>query len=73
MSASFDLTRTKATGANSNGFMFTVNNRMNLSDICFPSSAGLAIGMGNVVTECNTFTTIHAFCHIYTPPSLKII
>ena len=68
LSASFNLTRTKATGANSNGLVFTVDDSADLSDISLPSSAGFAVRVGNVVTECNTLVAVHAFCHIYTPP-----
>jgi hypothetical protein len=51
--------------------MFTVNNSTDLSDISLPSSAGFAIGVGNVVTESYTLFAVHAFCHIYTPPFFK--
>jgi hypothetical protein len=51
--------------------VFTVNNSTDLSDISLPSSAGFAIGVRNIVTECYTLAAAHAFCHIYTPPSLK--
>jgi hypothetical protein len=51
--------------------VFTVNNSTDLSDISLPSSAGFAIGVRNIVTECYTLAAAHAFCHIYTPPFLK--
>ena len=51
MSASFNLTRTKATGANSNCLVSAVNNRLNLSDVRLPASVGLSVGVGNIATE----------------------
>lgn len=67
------LAGTKATGANSNGLVFTVDDSADLSDISLPSSACFTVRVRNVVTECNTLVAVHAFCHIYTPPILNFV
>lgn len=72
-SASFDLARAKATGTDRNCLVLSVDNGADLSDIRLPGSAGFAVGVGNIVSECNAFAAIHTFCHICTPPFLKFI
>lgn len=51
--------------------MFAVYYSLNLSDVRFPCSVCLAVGMGNVVTECNALSADAALCHIIIPPSME--
>ena len=61
-----DLTRTKATRAYVNGLMGSVHNCLNLADIGLPSSVGLAVGVGNVVTKSHALTANATICHFDT-------
>ena len=61
-----NLSRTKATGANTNGLIGSVDNSLNLADIRLPGSVGLAVGMGNVVTKGNALAANTALSHFDT-------
>jgi hypothetical protein len=62
--SSFDLAGAETTRANRYGLVCSVNNGANLSDVCFPGSACFTVGVRNIVSERNTFTAAHTFCHI---------
>ena len=66
MLRSFYLAGAKATGANGNRLVSAVDIRAYLSEIGLPSSACLAVGVGNVVSENERLTATYTFCHIYT-------
>ena len=59
-----NLAASQATGANSNLLVGTVYNSIDLSDVCLPGSACFTVGVRNIVSESNTFTAAHTFCHI---------
>lgn len=63
-----DLTGTQATRANVQGCMSAVYIRFYFSDIGLPLSVGLAIGMGNIVTEHNAFAAEFTLSHFSAPP-----
>lgn len=56
--------RTQAAGADIDCLVLTVDNNLNGSDVRFPSSVGLSVGMGNIMTKGNTLFTDAAFCHV---------
>ena len=58
-----DLSGTKATGANCNGGMSTVNNCLNLTNVRLPGSVGLTVRVGNVMTEGHALTADAALSH----------
>lgn len=58
-----DLSGTKATGANINSGVCTVNNCLNLTDVRLPGSVSLAVRVGNVVTKGNALTADTALSH----------
>ena len=60
------LSRTKATRANCNSLVRTVNNRLYLADIGLPGSVGLAVRVGNVVTKGNALAADTALSHFDT-------
>ena len=62
--SSFDLAGAETTRANRYGLVCSVNNGANLSDVCLPGSACFTVGVRNIVSESNTFTAAHTFCHI---------
>ena len=64
--STLNLSRTKATGANANGLVGSVDNSLNLTDIRLPGSVGLAVGMGNIVTKGNTLAANTALSHFDT-------
>ena len=60
------LSRTKATRANCNSLVRTVNNRLYLADVRLPGSVGLAVRVGNVVTKGNALAADTALSHFNT-------
>ena len=64
--SALDLSGTKATRANVNGTVSTVNNCLNLADIGLPGSVGLTVRVGNVVSEGNALTANATFSHFDT-------
>ena len=58
-----DLSGTKATRADRNGGMSTVNNCLNLTDVRLPGSVGLTVRVGNVMTEGHALTADAALSH----------
>ena len=61
-----NLTGTKATGANGNGRVRAVYNCLNLADVGLPGSVGLAVGVGNVVTEGHALAADATLSHFDT-------
>ena len=64
--SAFDLSGTKATGANVNGGMRSVNDSLYLADVGLPGSVGLAVRVGNVVTKGNALAADTALSHFDT-------
>ena len=64
------LTGTKATGANANRLVSTVNNRLYLADIGLPGSVGLTVRVRYVVSESNTLAANATFSHFDTSKNL---
>ena len=64
--SALDLSGTKATRANVNGAISTVNNCLNLADVGLPGSVGLAVRVRNVVTKSNAFTANATLSHFDT-------
>lgn len=58
--------RAKATGANVNRLMCSVNNGLDSADVRLPRSVGFAVGVGYVVPEGNALSANTALCHFYT-------
>lgn len=56
--------RAQTAGADIDRLVLTVDNDLNGSDVRLPSSVGLSVGMGNIMTKGNTFFTDAAFCHV---------
>ncbi len=63
-SGSLYLARTQTTRADRDGFMGSVHNGADLSDVGLPGSAGFAVGVGNIISERNALSAVHTFCHI---------
>ena len=61
-----NLAGTKATRANADGLMSTVNDSLYLSDVRLPGSVGLAVGVRHVVSEGNALTADTALSHFDT-------
>ena len=61
-----NLARAQATGANRHGGGGPVNDSLYLTDIGLPRTVGLAMGVGNVLTEHNALSANTALCHIDT-------
>ena len=61
-----DLAGAQATGAYVNGRVRTVNDCLHLADVGLPSSVGLAVGVGYVVTEGHALAANAAICHFDT-------
>ena len=59
-----DLAGTQATSANRHGGGGTVNNSLYLTDVGLPRTVGLAVRVGNVLTEHNALAAYTALCHI---------
>ena len=57
------LHRAQATGANRNSLRVAPDGNLNLADIGLPTSLGLAVRVGNVLAEHDTFAADTAFCH----------
>ena len=66
--SALDLSRTKATGANVDGLGGAVDNCLNAADVCLPGSVGLAVRVGNVVSEDNALAANFTLCHFVFPP-----
>ncbi len=64
--SALDLSGTKATGANVNGTVSTVNYCLYLTDVGLPGSVGLTVRVGNVVSKGNALTANATFSHIDT-------
>ena len=67
-SCALDLAGTQATGTNVDRFVAAVYNSLDTTDVRFPSSVGLAVGVRNVMTEHNALSAKVTFCHELTPP-----
>ena len=61
--SALDLSRTKATRANVNGLVGSVDNCLDTADVCLPGSVGLTVRMGNVVSEDNALAADFTLCH----------
>ena len=61
-----NLAGTKATGANGNGCIRAVNNCLNLTNVGLPGSVGLAVRVGNVMTEGHALAADTALSHFDT-------
>ena len=61
-----DLSRTKATRANVNRLIATVNYGLYLTDVRLPGSVGLTVRVRNVVSESDALTANAAFSHFDT-------
>ena len=61
-----DFARTQATRTNRNGCGCTINNSLYLADIRLPTSVGLAVRVGDVLSENNALSTDTTFCHFDT-------
>ena len=55
--------RAQTAGADIDRLVLTVDNDLNGSDVRLPSSVGLSVGVGNVVTEHNAFAANITLCH----------
>ena len=64
--SALDLSGTKATGANVNGTVGTVNYCLYLTDIGLPGSVGLAVRVGNVMSKGNALAANATLSHIDT-------
>ena len=69
-SGSFNLACAQTTWTNRNGFMGSVYDGTDLSDIGLPGSACFAVGMGNIISKRNTLSAVHTFCHILHLPRI---
>jgi hypothetical protein len=69
--SALDLSRTKATGANVDGLGRTVDNGLNAADVCLPGSVGLAVRVGNVVSEDDALAADFTLCHFKFPPEIS--
>ena len=67
-SGSLYLARTQTTRADRDGFMGSVHNGADLSDVGLPGPAGLSVRVGNVVAERDALAANRALCHVYAPP-----
>ena len=68
------LAGTQAARAHVNRLVRAVYNSLNASDVGLPHSVGLAVGVGNILTESYAFAADRAFCHVkYTSVYSKII
>jgi hypothetical protein len=61
-----DLSGTKATGANCNSSVTTVNYRFNLTDVRLPGSVCLTVRVRHVVSESNALTAYATLSHFST-------
>jgi hypothetical protein len=64
--STLDLSRAKATGANVNGTVSTVNNCLYLTDVGLPGSVGLTVRVGNVMSKGNALTANATLSHFDT-------
>ena len=62
--SSFDLTGTKATGANIHRLGRTADDSLNSSDVRFERSVFLAVRVRNGATERNALSAYTALCHV---------
>ena len=68
LNGSGDLAGAQATGANGDRLDSPVDVSLDLADIGLPHSVGLAVGVGDVVTEGHALSAYTAFCHLSIPP-----
>ena len=66
--SALDLSRTKATRANVNGLVRSVDNGLYTADVCLPGSVGLTVRVGNVVSEDDALSADFTLCHFKIPP-----
>ena len=66
LDSALDLAGTETTGTNVNGLVGTVNNCRHLSDVGLPGSVGLAVRVGNVMTEGHALAADTALSHFDT-------
>ena len=64
--SALNLSGTKATRANVNGSIGSVNYCLNPTDVGLPGSVGLAVGVRHVVSESNALTADTALSHFDT-------
>jgi len=64
--SALDLSGTKATGANGNGTVGSVNYCLDLADVRLPGSVGLTVRVGNVMSEGNALTANATLSHFDT-------
>ena len=64
--SALDLSGTKATGANGNSSVSSVNYSLNLTDVGLPGSVGLTVGVRYVVSKNNALTADTALSHFDT-------
>ena len=64
--SALDLSGTKATRANVNGSVRSVNYCLNPTNVGLPGSVGLAVGVRHVVSESNALTADTALSHFDT-------
>lgn len=57
------LHRAQATGANRNSLRIATDGNLNLADVRLPTSLGLAVRVGDILTEHNALAANAAFCH----------
>lgn len=62
-SNALNLAGTQATGTNINGLVRSVDDSLHTTNVGLPSSVRLTVGVGNVMTECNSLTAYRALCH----------
>ena len=63
-----DFAGTKATGADVNGLVGSVDDSPNLTDVCLPGSVGFAMRVGNGVPESDLLLAKFALSHDCSPP-----
>ena len=64
--SALDLSGAKATRANVNSSVCSVNYSLNLTDVGLPGSVGLTVGVRHVVSESNALTADTALSHFDT-------
>ena len=61
-----NLSGAKATRANANSSVCSVNYSLNLTDVRLPGSVGLTVGVRHIVSESNALTADTALSHFDT-------
>ena len=64
--SALDLSGTKATGADGNRAVGSVNYSLNLTNVGLPGSVGLTVRVGNVMSKGNALTANATFSHFDT-------